>query len=810
MKKKIISVILSVIMSISYIPASVCSAENRDIAVGDYISLGRYYDEPIIWRCVAIDDNGPLMLSDKILCFKPFDAKGNHGNYLRDKEGTNNWNNSCLRYWLNSAEIDWLNRAAIPNEQSCFNGYNAYSDEKGFLCSFSDEELAMIKTVTQKTYINEIDREQADGGNGEYAPPFGKFATVLNDKAQNHTGKMYQDTTDKIFLLDITQVQEVYKNLGAKYLLADATETAKNNDTSEENFDAECYHYWLRSPGTSGMSYECVLVVAPDEQITHMSAFSVLNATEYHSVGVRPAFYLNLENWDGDVMKHGETYAETHGWCLLNNSKSFGFDTNDTLTMLKYLTEHYNGITNLASELLNTIPVVNGQCYGMSLLSLAQYYGHIDLSDYFNNPTGNLYDFGYDHIYKNRDGEECFSVAGNDDVSELIINAQYSQFASPLLSKYEMFVDDYDFSELLTFFNSDEAKPIMLTMNSSKGKHAMVLTPDVKPIALEGDHSGWYVLSVYDPNAPANSEKLQNPMEQYLREDACFMVNPTTSSWSYYVAGATQYYELYYGLFNNQNVRFYDISQVPPDFFSFIETYSYGKTRVCFWTENFVMHGANGEVLLEISEGIVKKIVDDAVVHKMIDDAAGMTGWVFFTDDSHITISTSDDAECFVLSDEYMFISHLDKSYSASIDTQAGKMCASFSNFGKEATMCIQDFTNNSCIKITGNGRNGECLSLSLSEKCANVTSNYNNESVLCEYENLDSDDVHISIPNEKENIDGNEIISETPEQKEETDNSLNKMSKWVIVLVVGSFLFILCVVAVFAFKKGTRRKHDD
>ena len=47
------------------------------IEIGDYITLGKYYDEPILWRCVAIDENGPLMLSDKILCIKAYDAKGN-------------------------------------------------------------------------------------------------------------------------------------------------------------------------------------------------------------------------------------------------------------------------------------------------------------------------------------------------------------------------------------------------------------------------------------------------------------------------------------------------------------------------------------------------------------------------------------------------------------------------------------------------------------------------------------------------------------------------------------------------------------
>ena len=36
-----------------------------EIYIGTYIQLGRYNDEPIIWRCIDVDDeNGILMLSD--------------------------------------------------------------------------------------------------------------------------------------------------------------------------------------------------------------------------------------------------------------------------------------------------------------------------------------------------------------------------------------------------------------------------------------------------------------------------------------------------------------------------------------------------------------------------------------------------------------------------------------------------------------------------------------------------------------------------------------------------------------------------
>ena len=46
-----------------------------EIKLGDYLRMGSYYGAPILWRCVSIDENGPLMLADQILCLKAYDAK---------------------------------------------------------------------------------------------------------------------------------------------------------------------------------------------------------------------------------------------------------------------------------------------------------------------------------------------------------------------------------------------------------------------------------------------------------------------------------------------------------------------------------------------------------------------------------------------------------------------------------------------------------------------------------------------------------------------------------------------------------------
>ena len=131
--------------------------------------MGKYYDKPIIWRCVDINENGPLMLSDRILAIKPFDANGNH-KYLdgtpqtddasnnRTSNGSNLWETSSMRSWLNSfasaGNVTWLD-GCPPSENYVMAGYNYYSDEKGFLSegNFTSNELNTIKNVTDKMFL---------------------------------------------------------------------------------------------------------------------------------------------------------------------------------------------------------------------------------------------------------------------------------------------------------------------------------------------------------------------------------------------------------------------------------------------------------------------------------------------------------------------------------------------------------------------------------------------------------------------------------------------------------------------------------
>ncbi|MBQ7265001.1 MAG: hypothetical protein IJS61_02795 [Firmicutes bacterium] len=112
----------------------------NSVTVGAYYQMGTYLDEPILWRCIAYDDKGPLMLSDRILAIKPFDAGGtntsgshNRGSfgydavgYYRQKYGSNYWGDSNIKDWLNSdadaGNVVW-SCGNSPDAEHCWNNY---------------------------------------------------------------------------------------------------------------------------------------------------------------------------------------------------------------------------------------------------------------------------------------------------------------------------------------------------------------------------------------------------------------------------------------------------------------------------------------------------------------------------------------------------------------------------------------------------------------------------------------------------------------------------------------------------------------
>lgn len=350
MKRKIISILtaasmlMSLIPLIGAVPVSAAGTDASGIEIGDYVQMGTYYERPILWRCVAFekitgyDTNGnpitdstdtvttyqdgylPLMISDKILCLKAFDAKtsvnteaGSHSRSTqRTTAGTgataataysatacsSYWADSNIRCWLNSdaaaGNVEWL-CGNPPSGSSVGVKYNAYDQEAGFLTSFSNDEKAAIKTVTQKSILIECDRNVVENVTG--TEPFASSGDVntISNISGNYANAYSELVTDTMFLPDVQQISNLYANkaiLGDGYRRALISGGAYDNCLSKESATAcqnqSPWHYWLRTPSDN------------DSNTNPYSVYSILDTGGFGGIvasdglyGVRPAFYLN-------------------------------------------------------------------------------------------------------------------------------------------------------------------------------------------------------------------------------------------------------------------------------------------------------------------------------------------------------------------------------------------------------------------------------------------------------------------------------------------------------------------------------------
>ncbi len=299
LKTIVISIIAIFAFSAS---ASVFAADEIEITSGAYYQLGKYNGSPIIWRAVVSDDeNGVLMVSDKILCYRIFDPANEDGfvsNNGVTTKGTNHWENTAMRVWLNSTansgEVEWID-GHIPSENRVFKrpyyekGDYPYDDEKGFLNNdnFTESEKSVIKTVSHWQALSEETAYLSE--NGLTKPFYPKIVEAPNsqfertvyrykieDMDRAYYGAMYR-VNDTVMTLDEKQLYNVLDQLGSI-----AAENAEGVTPSYEGNDGI---YWLRTP------YNKTLLTTA----TKDNSYGLENVY-VNELGVRPVFYLNEEN----------------------------------------------------------------------------------------------------------------------------------------------------------------------------------------------------------------------------------------------------------------------------------------------------------------------------------------------------------------------------------------------------------------------------------------------------------------------------------------------------------------------------------
>ena len=249
------------------------------VELGQYISLGRYNGKDIVWRCVSVDDKGSLMLADKVIDSLPYDAmtndnsrsKSHSRNYKRDKYGSNYWKDSNMRSWLNSTAeaggVKWL--CGNPPKTDYVDG-NAYDQKAGFLNDFTKAEIAAMKNVTQRSLVSHPEYKHGfyDGD--------GRSDLELNYDIENvdsNFDSAYgENSTEKVFLIDVRQVKAVWKNFGNYYI--------------GKNEQGAAWPYWLRTP-VSDCNH--------DMRYVHNNGSVGRESPQRSYIGVRPAFYLDSD-----------------------------------------------------------------------------------------------------------------------------------------------------------------------------------------------------------------------------------------------------------------------------------------------------------------------------------------------------------------------------------------------------------------------------------------------------------------------------------------------------------------------------------
>ncbi len=152
MKTKLVKTTI-IVMCLSLLCVTVFADTETSITSSSYYQLGEYNGNPILWRPIVSDDeNGILMVSDKILSYRIFNVE-------TDNKVDNHWENTALRVWLNSPRglpgaIEWFDKY-VPSSDNIHKYYSSknftpYADEKGFLNNdnFTDSEKSVMKTVS--------------------------------------------------------------------------------------------------------------------------------------------------------------------------------------------------------------------------------------------------------------------------------------------------------------------------------------------------------------------------------------------------------------------------------------------------------------------------------------------------------------------------------------------------------------------------------------------------------------------------------------------------------------------------------------
>lgn len=258
-----------------------------NVELGDLVVFGKYDDDDINWYVINIDkkNNTAILLSKHILSFKAFtgaesgkNANDGTNNYLySDPEvqndtnlqqlifGSNNWETSDIRVWLNSKDDSVKYDGYGPISSAMSDYKNGYNLEPGFLSNFSQEEQNAIKETSITT--------------------------------QSHSpSKKNIITTDKVFLLSREELNWL-DEANVSYFSTPTDKAIKKNesyyyrDYCLNTYNTKSCHWWLRDPLEKSV---CEGYLVCHENSSGVKYYDALVSVE--EFGIRPAITVDLNS----------------------------------------------------------------------------------------------------------------------------------------------------------------------------------------------------------------------------------------------------------------------------------------------------------------------------------------------------------------------------------------------------------------------------------------------------------------------------------------------------------------------------------
>lgn len=292
-------------------------AKIASVEQGDYVSFGTFRGQKLEWQVLKNEAGRVTLILNKAIAFKPFDFahSGKYGfradgkkrenfpaiinnktiNELKnaskpeevvDSVGSNKWEDSYLREWLNSSLEQPIYKSGA------INGYNLDPDvanlygaeaiknlkEPGFLRQFTAHEIQQLeesKVLTQR--LSYIDDNCSLYGDNAGSKKYSEFINIFRDLSllgqHKLSGCPVVETTDLVRLLDVKDLELL---LATKKINLSYDYELKNKDGKDANIhkiwgDGRMI-WWLRNDCSYTYSTVCS-VIGSDNNVVASNLF---------------------------------------------------------------------------------------------------------------------------------------------------------------------------------------------------------------------------------------------------------------------------------------------------------------------------------------------------------------------------------------------------------------------------------------------------------------------------------------------------------------------------------------------------------